>query len=139
MFGFSAGDFISAIQLVQKICETLKTVGGASSHYQRVLVELNGLSNVLHAVQKIRPTEEDVGQIDALRAMVHACQLQLNDFFTKLEKYRRSLTPFSQSNPLLTAPRKTQYAVTMEAETEKLRACVAANLIYINMFLQAHS
>lgn len=138
-FGFSVGDFISAIQLIQKICEALKTADGASSHYQRVLVELNGLSNVLHALQKIQPTEEDVSQINTLRAMVHACQLQLNDFFVKLEKYHRSLTPFSQRNPLLTAGRKTQYAVSMETETEKLRACVAANVIYINMFLQTHS
>jgi hypothetical protein len=138
-FGFSVGDFISAIQLIQKICEALKTAGGASSHYQRVLVELNGLNNVLHALQKIQPTEEDVGQINTLRAMVHACQLQLSDFFVKLEKYHRSLTPFSQRNPLLTAPRKTQYAVAMEAETEKLRTYIAANVVCINAFLQAHS
>jgi hypothetical protein len=138
-FGFSVGDFISAIQLIQNICEALKTAGGASNHYQRVLVELGGLRNVLDELQKIQPSEGDMGQINTLRAMVHACQLQLHDFFVKLEKYHRSLNPFSKRTALQSAARKTQWAVSMETETEKLRACIAANVVYINMFLQAHT
>src|SRR5271156_888137 len=102
-FGFSVGDFISAIQLIQKISEALKTAGGASSHYQRVLVELNGLNNALHELQKVQPSEEDVGQINTLRVMVHACQLQLHNFFGKLEKYHGFLTPLSERSALQTA------------------------------------
>jgi len=138
-FGFSVGDFISAIQLIQKISEALKTAGGASSHYQRVLVELNGLNNALHELQKVQPSEEDVGQINTLRVMVHACQLQLHNFFGKLEKYHGFLTPLSERSALQTAGRKAQWAISMETETEKLRACLVANVVYINMFLQVHT
>jgi hypothetical protein len=138
-FGFSVGDFVSVIQLTQQICTALKTAGGASTDYQRVLVELNGLSNVLHELQKIRPNEDDADQISTLGAMVHACQLQLHDFLAKLEKYHESLTPFSKRSALQTAGRKAQWSVLMEKETEKLRACIAANVIYVNMFLQAHT
>ena len=138
-FGFSVGDFVSAIQLIRKICKALQTVGGASTHYQRVLIELNGLSNVLLELERIEPTEDDAGQINTLRAMLHACQLLLHDFLAKLEKYQESLTPFSRSSTLQAAGRKTQWAVKMERETEKVRACVVANVVYINAFLQGHT
>src|SRR5437762_990911 len=119
-FGFSVGDFISAIRVIQKICNSLQTAGGASTQYQRVMVELNGLSNVLHQLEKIEPTEDDAGQVNTLRAMVRACELQLSDFLSKLEKYKASLTPFSTSSTLKAAGRKAQWALEMESETEKI-------------------
>ena len=139
-FGFSVGDFVSAIQLIQKICKALQTAGGASAHYQRIVVELGGLSNVLHELNKVEPTEDDDAKyVDTLRAMVYACQLQLHDYLAELKKYEESLSPFSRKTTLQTAGSKTRWALFMEKETEKIRACIASNVVYINMFLQTHA
>ena len=46
-FGFSAGDFVSAIGLIRKISKALREVGGASSGYQHAIIELKGLEHAL--------------------------------------------------------------------------------------------
>ena len=139
-FGFSVGDFVSAIQLIQRICEALKAAGGASTQYQRVIIELNGLGIVLHDLNKVKPTKDDDPKyVNTLRAMVHACQLQLHDYLANLEKYDESLSLSSRKTMLQTAGRKTRWAIVMDRETEKLRVGLTANIAYITMFVQTHT
>jgi hypothetical protein len=42
-FGFSAGDFLAAISLVNEIVTCLKASGGSASEYQELMLELDGL------------------------------------------------------------------------------------------------
>src|SRR5437868_2898214 len=50
-FGFSAGDFISAVKLIVDVSKALKDAGGASDEYRNVVTELELLQNVLTQLQ----------------------------------------------------------------------------------------
>ena len=153
-FGFSVGDFISAISksgrthhtnvkhmlrkatdLITKITKALKETGGASSEYQDAVIELNGLKTTLRQLEALQPTDDNIGHVNAIRGMALACQLPLRDFQTKLEAYEASLGPWEQSSPIRRAGRKTKWAVIFTAEVDKLRALVAAKQISINLLL----
>lgn len=152
-FGFSAGDFISAIGkatstkwklviakrsfkgLVKKVIKALKSTGGAASEYQHAIIELNGLKNVLRRLESLQPTQDNEHHINAVRGMALACQLPLREFMTKLEKYEASLGPFSKSKWYRGVPQKTKWATSFEEEVEKLRALVAAKTVSITLLL----
>jgi hypothetical protein len=42
-FGFSFGDFVSAIRIVKDICRALRDTGGAKDEFQHVLIDLQHL------------------------------------------------------------------------------------------------
>ncbi|KAI9783622.1 MAG: hypothetical protein M1816_001213 [Peltula sp. TS41687] len=138
-FGFSVGDFISAINLVKKVSKALKTAGGASSDYQLVSIELRGLKHVLRQLEALEPTEDNVSHVNAIRGMALACQLPLRDFLAKLEKYETSMGPFANRISLLGAHHKAKWALSMAEDVEKLRALVAGKVISINLLLATHS
>jgi hypothetical protein len=125
--------------LVGKITKALQKAGGASSQYQHIILELNALHKVLRVLERLEPSEENANHINAIRGMALACQLPLREFLTKLERYEASLSPFSTQHPFRAAGRKTQWAVAMDGEVEKLRACMAAKVVSINILLQAHA
>ena len=57
----------------------------------------------------------------------------------KIEKYERSLGPWSERTVFGSAGRKAQWAVSFAEEVEKIRALVAAKHISINLLLATHS
>ena len=87
-FGFSLGDFISAIGqqasvilplantdlsgagLIKKVSKALKHTGGAAADYQNVLVELKALKNVLRHLETLEPTEDNIRYVNAIRGML---------------------------------------------------------------------
>ncbi|ERF68437.1 hypothetical protein EPUS_03755 [Endocarpon pusillum Z07020] len=138
-FGFSVGDFIQAITLIKKVCVSLRQVGGASTEYQHVIIELQGLGNALQQLQALEPTDDNFAHVNAIRAMALACQLPLREFMTKLEKYESALGPFAERSSLSGGARKAKWAVSFAKEVERLRVLVAAKCISINMLLASHT
>ncbi|KAL9117662.1 MAG: hypothetical protein Q9187_005799 [Circinaria calcarea] len=138
-FGFSVGDFISAINLIRKISKALKEAGGASAEYQDAVIELKGLKHALQHLETLECTEDNISHVNAIRGMALACQLPLRDFMKKLERYESSLGPWTDRTAFRNAGRKARWAVSFGQEVEKLRALVAAKLININLLLATHS
>lgn len=137
-FGFSVGDFINTINLIRKITKALKDTGGASSQYQDAVVELEGLKHILQHLEALKPTEDNLGHVNAIRGMALACKIHLQEFMTKLETYEESLGPWAQRSSLNNFGRKTKWAVSFGKEVERLRAIVAAKQISINLLLATH-
>jgi hypothetical protein len=102
-------------------------------------MELNALDSILQVLEQLEPNPENASHVNAIRGMALACQLPLHDFLSKLERYEKSLGPFSRQSPRQAAGRKTHWAITMGDEVDKLRACVAAKVISINLLLQTHA
>ena len=157
-FGFSVGDFISAISgwtipsffeptmlilnfpdLIKKICRSLRQVGGASADYQHAIIELRGLENILQQLEALEPTEDNINYVNAIRGMALACQLPLRNFMTKLDKYESALGPFAERTSFRGVGRKAKWAVSFAGEVEKLRALVVAKHISINLLLATHT
>ena len=121
--------------LVKRVSKALKDVGGASTEYQLVIIELNGLENILRHLETLEPTEDNVTHINAIRGMALACQLPLRDFMVKLERYESTLGPFVDKRSLRTVVKKSKWAIVFADEVERLRAVVAAKNISLNLLL----
>lgn len=105
-FGFSVGDFISAIGLVKRVTKALKETGGAPTDYQLVVIELKGLKSILRHLEALKPTKDNVTHINAIGGMALACQLPLRGFMVKLEKYESTLRPYADKRSLRAMVRK---------------------------------
>ena len=111
-------------------------MGGASSEYQNVVIELKGLKHALQHLEALEPTNEaNISHVNAIRSMALACRIPLQEFMVKLEEYELSLGPWAERHSFRGVRRKTQWAVSFRQEVDKLRAIVAAKQISINLLL----
>ncbi|KAL3421762.1 hypothetical protein PVAG01_05918 [Phlyctema vagabunda] len=134
-FGFSVGDFIAAAGLIKKVSDALKDAGGASSEYQHVMIELEGLDRALKFVAAIQPDQSNLHHIDAIRGMALSCQIPLQQFLLKIQKYESYLGPFPASSSISRSTKKAKWAVYVAGQVESLRAVVAAKVVSINLLL----
>ena len=88
-FGFSAGDFIAALELVGTVADALRASGEARSDYRELLRQLYSLETALLQVKRL-----DVEDYDALRSEVLAlkqatsqCQQTIDEFWTIMYPY----------------------------------------------------
>ncbi len=157
-FGFSVGDFISAIgmapfkyntcwndhayrciaELCTKVARALKDVGGAASEYQNVVIELHGLQNVLTRLAALEPTESNLHHVNAIRCMALACQYPLREFLASIRKYEDAMGPIA-SGGIRSAARKAKWGVWVADEVKKVRAVISAKVISVNLLLATHA
>ena len=123
---------------MQKVTKALKDTGGASTEYQLVVIELKSLKSILRHLETLQPTEDNVTHINAIRGVALACQLPLQDFMVKLEKYESTLGPFVDKRSLRAMAGKSKWAVVFTEKVERLRAMVAAKNISLNLLLSMH-
>ena|SRR5579862_4674727 len=136
-FGCSAGDFITAVGLIVKVSKALKESGGAPEDYQQVVQELNALELILLQLEALKPSDENVGYVNAIRCLALACRHLLEAFLTKIKKFENSLGVQSTRNRLMSSQRKAQWAVFMSAEVPKLRAVFVAKVLSIQTLLES--
>jgi hypothetical protein len=86
-FGFSVGDFIATGLLIKDIICSLKASGGATSEFQELIRELDGLQKVLDMIEGLDGTSGQSFVIDGLKIAALNCQFVLDGFRTKLKKY----------------------------------------------------
>jgi hypothetical protein len=127
-----------SVDLIHKVSNALKDAGGASSEYQQVILELNGLKRALSHLGKIEPTAETASHVNAVRGMALACQLPLQEFLAKIDKYESSLGPLARRRPLRGMGRKAGWALLEQGEVDKLRAMIAAKVVSINLLLATY-
>lgn len=90
-FGFSAGDFISALELVSTVISALRSSGGSSTEYCALISQLNTLQNALLQVKQIELNDEQYAQIIALRQAAAQCQRAIDAFWHTIKKYHPCL------------------------------------------------
>ncbi|KAH9213111.1 hypothetical protein DL95DRAFT_507384 [Leptodontidium sp. 2 PMI_412] len=134
-FGFSIGDFIAAAGLIKKVSDALKDAGGASSDYQHVIIELEGLDRALKVVAALQPDHSNDSHVNAIRGMALSCQLPLHQFLFKIQKYEGSLGAIPSSRSIPRNARKAKWAVYVADQVQSLRAVIAAKVVSINLLL----
>jgi hypothetical protein len=90
-FGFSVGDFITALEVVATVIGALRATGKAASQYRGLLKQLHSLQTALLAVQGLDIDESLVPFESALRQAASQCLGTMADFWGKLQKYRPHL------------------------------------------------
>ncbi|KAH8742784.1 hypothetical protein BGZ57DRAFT_382080 [Hyaloscypha finlandica] len=137
-FGFSVGDFISVVALITKVSKALKSTGGAASEYQHVCFELEALKGILERLATLQPDASNINQVNHIRATALGCQLPLQLFLQKIQKFETSLGASPSSKSLSGAVRKGQWAVFMTEEISRLRSEICAKMTIIHLSLVIH-
>jgi hypothetical protein len=86
-FGFSTGDFIAGISLVQEFIKALNDSRGSSQEYLELIAELRTLETALLEVKTLDLAVEQRPQRAALRQAVTQCQNSIDSFLRDLAKY----------------------------------------------------
>ena len=142
LFGFSVGDFIAGVNIAIDVIKACKDTGGASSQYERVLVEFETYLALLRKLQD--PNVPTTAEINRLAS---SCEQPVQQFVTKIEKHRRSLAKSAGSHDpvhhtaryLRTFPRKAQWAVVAKKTVEELRLGIGPNLSAIGLLIELES
>lgn len=121
--------------LIKKVSDALKDAGGASSEYQHVIIELEGLDRALRVVAALEPTQSNANHVKAIRGMALSCQMPLRQFLESIQTYEASLGAFASRRSLPGAARKAKWAIQVSDQVRALRAVVAAKVVSINLLL----
>ncbi|CZR66941.1 uncharacterized protein PAC_16841 [Phialocephala subalpina] len=77
-FGFSAGDFIAALQLVSTVIDALRDSGDSSTEYRALISQLFTLEIALLTVKRLEVDDEQHAEFIALRQAACQCQRSKN-------------------------------------------------------------
>lgn len=128
-FGFSAGDFISAINLLRKAADALRETSGAAEQFQHAAVELNILQRMLVRVKSLEPRASQSAEIvEHIGFYSHLCYAPLARFINKVKRFERHLRQDLRSNRtkdaighVSKAGRTIQWAICLEKELGSLK------------------
>lgn len=143
-FGFSFGDFIAAIELINKAAQALKRSSGAQSHFHQTVADLESFEIVLRRVEALSPMDSSLDTIEAIRLCAFKCHLPLNHFIQQVRVYEPHMGRVYESNTQLVDGLtgsfwKVKWAVKIEKEVAKLKADIGPLLEAMNVLLQIES
>ena len=136
-FGFSAGDFIAALELVGTVIDALREAGGAGAQYRELINQLYILETALLKVKRVELDESQDGEKIALRQAVAQCQRTFDDFWTKASKYQPHLRQGGSSSRLKDSWMKIRWAVFQRKDLEKFKVDLMGHTNAIELLLMA--
>jgi hypothetical protein len=140
-FGFSFGDFVQAISLLNDVRKALRDTGEAKDEFKHVSVDLQHLEILLEQLNRGKWDQGcDAGHLNAVKGMALTCRVPLQEFLAKIERYkvlqRDDLSGFKDL--LGSGRRKAEWVIKMKDEVENFRALIVAKVVSINLLLQLH-
>jgi hypothetical protein len=136
-FGFSVGDFISAIQLVHQLAEALKSASGSSAQFLELIRELHSLETALLLVKNVELLPSQYPQHVALQQAAVQCQDTIDQFLRKIQKYQPTLRLGGSKNPWTDAVHKIQWSLCRKEDVRTFRSMLTGHTSSINMLLTA--
>ena len=119
-FGFSVGDFISALNLVGTVIDSLRTSGSSSTQYRSLISELYVLEDTLIRVKRLDHTQNS--ERIALGQAAAYCRQTVDGFMRKIEKYQPHLGKGGSGNKVKDAWMKVKWAVCKSEDIETFKA-----------------
>ncbi|RKL38920.1 hypothetical protein BFJ72_g7050 [Fusarium proliferatum] len=139
-FGFSAGDFVSAVNLIVDITKALKNTGGAAEDYLQVLADLNLLKDVLSHLQQQQTgaTRQRSSNPFAEHARKQAdlTLSTLANFLDLISKFDASLGHQRSSAWYRGVGRKAQWALVYSKHVDDLRSRIGTQIQTLNLVTQ---
>ncbi|CZR45357.1 uncharacterized protein FPRO_15468 [Fusarium proliferatum ET1] len=139
-FGFSAGDFVSAVNLIVDITKALNNTGGAAEDYLQVLADLNLLKDVLSHLQQQQTgrTRQRSSNPFAEHARKQAdlTLSTLANFLDLISKFDASLGPQRTSAWYRGVGRKAQWALVYSKHVDDLRSRIGTQIQTLNLVTQ---
>lgn len=141
-FGFSAGDFIAALELVATVIDALRESGGVTSEYREIVRQLYspGSTSSLFALIRVKRLDVDPAQNAELISLQQAaaqCQRTIDNFWKKVQKYQRHLRAGGSSSRLKDGWMKIQWAVCKKEDLARFKADLVGHTESIQLLLTA--
>jgi len=121
-FGFSAGDFVSALSLMATVIDALRESGESSSEYKALITQLHTLQGALVRVTALEI--DDAQQSDLVIALQQAaaqCQTTIDDFWQRIAKYQPSLREGGSGSKVKDGWMKIRWAVCKRDDLVKFK------------------
>jgi Fungal N-terminal domain of STAND proteins len=136
-FGFSAGDFIAALELVGTVIDALRDSGSASAEYRELLRVLYSLETVLIQVKRLEVHESQRAELISLRQAAAQCQQTIDDFLSKIKKYQPHLCSSTMDSNfrMRTAWAKIKWAVCRRDDLATFKIDLIGHMESINILL----
>jgi hypothetical protein len=104
-FGFSAGDFIAAIELVGTVIDALRSSGEAGAEYRELVNQLFSLETALLQVKRLEFDESQYAEVVALRQAAGQCRRTIDTFWEKVRRLRSKDSDLQGVGPIYRACR----------------------------------
>jgi hypothetical protein len=134
-FGWSAGDIVAAIYLVNRIITSVGSVGGAREHFQELESELGSLLKALHEIAELTSLPGQIPEIIALKFAACLCEKTLKRFFEKIKPFDKTLGTASQTSKLKAAPRMVRWELLVKKDIPEFRSYLVAHVGALNLQL----
>ncbi|KAK1656088.1 hypothetical protein BDP81DRAFT_15301 [Colletotrichum phormii] len=135
-FGWSAGDIVAALQLLNKVRNALKDSGGSKTDYQDATAFLDTFSATLSSLKDIQETSPLTELPKSISDHVERLRKEIDQFLQLQNDYGGSLGPFPTSSPFKSQTRKIQYATSKKVQS--LRAKIGPELSTLQIKLLYH-
>lgn len=136
-FGFSVGDFVSAIDLTIKIGRALRETGGASTECRMVIQDLQNHQQILELLKEFKPAGGSLSHVNAIKGVALTCLVPLREFAEKIDRNYGSIATASSSSDQFfrRGGKKAKWAIFATEEVAKFRTILAAKVASIGLLL----
>ena len=134
-FGFSAGDFLAALNLVSTVVDALRDSGESSTEYREIISQLFSLETALISVKRIELDDAQQAERIALMQAVSQCQRTIDAFWDKIKKYQPSLRAGGTGSRVKDGWRKVRWALCRKEDLVKFKADLMGHTESIEMLL----
>jgi hypothetical protein len=134
-FGFSVGDFISALELVGAIIASLREVGGAKAQFRELTRELFGLETALLRAKLLEFNEDLHEDYIALTQAACQCQVTIDDFWKQANRYQQHLLARGRPYNLKDAWMKIKWSLFKSDDLNRFKVDIAAHTQSILLLL----
>lgn len=133
-FGFSIGDLIAGIKLINSSVQAVNEAKGASADFAALGTEIATLEDGLEAIEELQLAGAfSSKQGGAIERAISACQNSIDDFCSSIAKYQPHLR--SQASGLHAGYRRIKWALCKKEDVANFRSQVARHSSSINMLL----
>jgi hypothetical protein len=134
-FGFSAGDFIAALELIGTVINALRESGVSGTQYRELINQLYSLETALLQVKQLELEEEQRSEYIALRQSASQCQRTIDNFWKKIQKYQRHLRTGGSTSKLKDSWMKVRWAMCQQEDLARFQTDLAAHTQSINIIM----
>lgn len=134
-FGFSAGDFIAAIELVATVIDALRESGDTSSEYREIVRRLYSLETALLRVKRLEVDPAQNAELVSLQQAAAQCQRTIDNFWTKVQKYQPHLRIGGTSSGLKDGWMKIKWAICKKEDVTRFKADLIGHTESIQLLL----
>jgi hypothetical protein len=134
-FGWSAGDIVATLLLVNRVITCISGAHNARDHFQELLSELRGLSRALDEISKLTQVPGQTPEIQALKFAACSCRETLQRFYEKIRPFEDSLGVASRQSKVKAVPRMVRWELLIKKDVPELRTYLVAHVGSLNLRL----